>query len=123
MTDGAQLKDIALELRRLQHSSPTRREDLDDWHADARRFTGWEHSNFPDVRLPPLVMFYLHDADLRLKDPGYRKSQNEALDELIASLEHGIVPESRGGSISFHPRWLGAAALAILAAVLYWAVR
>jgi hypothetical protein len=124
MTDGSQLKDIARELRRLQQSSPTRREDLHNWYADARRFTDWEHSTFPDVRLPSLVMFYLHDADLRVKDPEYRKSQDEALDELIVSLEQGIVPESRGGgSISFHPRWLGAAALVTLAAILYWAAR
>lgn len=119
MADTTQLRGIARELRRLQQSSPTRRDDLDDWYEDARRFTHWEHATFPDVRLPALVMFYLHDADLRLEDPEYRQSQDKALDELIASLERGVVPQSRGGSIAFHPRWLGAAALVVLAAIVY----
>lgn len=121
MTDGVRLQDIASELRRLQQSSPSQREGLDGWYADARRFTQWEHATFPEVRLPPLVMFYLHDADLRVKDPEYRQMQDSALDELIASLERGIVPESRGSSIELHPRWLGAAALVMLAAIVYWA--
>lgn len=77
------------------------------------------HANVPGLRLPPLVTFYLHDADLRLKDPAYRESQEEALDALIADLERGVMPEQRGISISLHPRWLGAAALVVLAVVLY----
>ncbi|QNP40177.1 hypothetical protein [Lysobacter solisilvae (ex Woo and Kim 2020)] len=67
-------------------------------------------------------MFYLHDADIRVKDPEYRKEQDEALGEIIASLEQGIVPEPSGQTITVHPRWLGAIALVILAVVV-WVAR
>lgn len=68
-------------------------------------------------------MFYLHDADIRMKDSNYRETQNEALDEVISCLERGIVPESRAGTISLHPGWLGAIALVVLAVIFYWLVR
>jgi hypothetical protein len=124
MTNAAQLREIALELRRLQQTSPASRDGLDGWYADGRRFVEWQHSKFPDVRLPPQVMFYLHDADLRVKDPEYRVAQDEALDEIIVSLENGAVPEPGGGlSFSFHPRWLGAVGLAVLAIIFYWVTR
>ncbi|MFC5577520.1 hypothetical protein ACFPOA_05745 [Lysobacter niabensis] len=123
MTNAAQLKEIAQELRRLQQSSPVSRDGLDAWYADGRRFVEWQHSKFPDVRLPPQVMFYLHDADLRVKDSEYRMAQDEALGEIIVSLENGSVPESSGGlSLSFHPRWLGAVALVVVA-IIYWVTR
>jgi hypothetical protein len=68
-------------------------------------------------------MFYLHDADLRVKDSEYRTAQDEALDQIIVSLENGLVPESSGGlSLSLHPRWLGAVALVVVA-IVYWATR
>ncbi len=122
MANPSQLKEIAQELRRLQQSSPISRDGLDSWSAAGRQFVKWQHSTFPDVRLPPQVMFYLHDADIRLRDPEHRKGQDEALDEIIASLERGIVPESPGRTIAFHPRWLGAIALVILAVVV-WVTR
>ena len=119
MADPSQLKEIAQELRRLQQCSPLSRDDLDSWYAAGRQFVEWQHSAFPDVHLPPQVMFYLHDADIRIKDPEYRKDQDEVLAEIIAGLERGIVPESPGRTIAFHPRWLGAIALVILAVVVW----
>lgn len=68
-------------------------------------------------------MFYLHDADIRIKDSNYRKTQDEALDEVISCLERGIIPESRTSAISLHPSWLGAIALVVLAVIFYWLVR
>ena len=32
-------------------------------------------------------MFYLHDADIRVKDEDYRKDQEAALSDLIAMME------------------------------------
>ena len=122
MANPSQLKEIAQELRRLQQSSPISRDGLDSWYAAGRQFVKWQHSTFPDVHLPPQVMFYLHDADIRVKDPEYRKDQDEVLAEIITSLERGIIPESSGRTIAFHPRWLGAIALVILAVVV-WVAR
>jgi len=123
MISAVNLREIAHALRRLQRSSPTGPEKLADWYADGRRFVEWQHASFPSVRLPPQVMFYLHDADIRMKDSNYRKTQDEALDEVISCLESGIIPESRTGDISLHPRWLGAVALVVLAVIFYWFVR
>lgn len=119
MADPSQLGEIARALRRLQHSSPDSRDGLDSWYAAGRRFVSWQHATFPEVQLPPQVMFYLHDADIRVKDPAYRKDQDDALDEIIASLERGIVPEPTSRTLAFHPRWLGAIALVILAVVAW----
>ena len=123
MISAVNLREIAHALRRLQRSSPTSPGELTNWYADGRRFVEWQHSNFPGVRLPPQVMFYLHDADIRIKDSNYRETQNEALDEVISCLERGIVPEWRVGTISFHPRWLGAIALVVLVVIFHWVVR
>lgn len=122
MTEAAHLREIAQRLRVLQMTSPVHGDDLDRWYAEGRKFTDWQLTQFPEVKLPPQVMFYLHDADLRAKDSEYRATQDRALDEVIASLERGLVPPSTGLTITFHPRWLGALAL-VLVTVIYLAMR
>jgi len=117
---GLQLKnlqDIAQRLRRLQESSPVAAADLPAWNARARKFVDWQLTAHPEVRLPPQVMFYLHDADIRVREPAYREDQDEALAAVIQQLERGIVPEGPGSTIQVHPRWLGAIALVVLAAI------
>lgn len=52
------------------------------------------HRYFPDVHLPKMVMFYLHDADIRLRDAEYRLTQDDAIDALIADLERGRLPDT-----------------------------
>lgn len=59
-------------------------------------------------------MHYLHDADIRIKDPEYRASQEAMIAGIITDLESGIVPASNSTTLSFHPRWLGAIALVVL---------
>jgi len=103
-------------------TSPIHGDNLDPWYAQARKFTDWQLTRFPEVKLPPQVMFYLHDADLRAKDSEYRATQDRALEEVIASLERGSLPTSVGLTVSLHPRWLGALAL-VAAAIIYMAVR
>lgn len=62
-------------------------------------------------------MHYLHDADIRLKDPEYRIFQDEMMTGIISALESGSVPASTGTTLSFHPRWLGAIAVVVIAIV------
>ena len=112
MADLKQLRDIATQLRELQRTSPVDIADLADWDASARKF-----SSALDVPLPPQVMHYLHDADIRMKDPEYRVSQDEMIAGVISDLESGIVPASTSTTLSFHPRWLGAIALVVLAII------
>ena len=115
MADPQKLREIAKRLRDLQRTSPTDKADLATWDASARKF-----SSELDVKLPSQVMHYLHDADIRIKDPAYRKSQDEMIAGIISDLETGIVPTAAGTTLSFHPRWLGAIALVVIA-IIYWA--
>lgn len=119
MASAEAATEIAKALKRLRESSPDRREDLERWNADARRFTRWQHERFAEIALPPAVMFYLHDADLRVKNPEYRKRQEDVLDEVLAELERGVVPRSTGHSVGIRPGWLIAGLIA-LALLLYW---
>jgi len=123
MTTASNLREIAQELRRLQRYSPTCHNELADWYADSRRFVEWQHSKFPEVELPSEVMSYLHDADIRLKDPDYRMAQDKALEQVIYCLNLGIVPGPIQTTISIHPRWIAIIVLAMLAYAFYWAVR
>lgn len=115
MADPQKLREIAKQLRELQWTSPTDKAGLATWDASVRKF-----SNELDVKIPPQVMHYLHDADIRIKDPTYRESQDEMIAGIISDLEAGIVPTSPGATLSFHPRWLGAIALVVIA-IIYWA--
>jgi hypothetical protein len=67
------------------------------------------------------VIHYVHDADLRIRDPAYRAMQDRMMGEIIAALESGRLPGPTGTPFSVHPRWLGAAAL-IVVAILHWAI-
>src|SRR5690606_31901449 len=112
MADLQQLRDIATQLRELQRTSPVDLAELADWDASVRKF-----SSARAVPLPPQVIHYLHDADIRIKDPEYRAAQDEMIAGIIADLESGIVPASTSTTLSFHPRWLGAIALVVVAII------
>lgn len=114
------LKDIAGRLRRLQQTSPTNRDGLAAWDADGRAFLKWLDAQPAAVDLPEQVWHYLHDADIRIKDPERRAEQDEMLNDIISSLERGIVPDSVGTTVSIRPRWLGVIALILIAAIAYW---
>ncbi len=57
MAEAAHLREIAQRLRVLQMNSPIQGDDLDTWYAEARKFTDWQLTRFPGVKLPPQVMF------------------------------------------------------------------
>src|SRR5687768_10975241 len=121
MATAQQLQAIAKQLRELQRTSPSNVHGLPAWDATARAFTQALHAQHPDLSLPAAVTHYLHDADVRMKDVQYRMAQDEVLGEIISALERGILPESKDVTLAVHPRWLGAAALVLLA-TLYWVV-
>lgn len=121
--DTLQLREIASELRRLQRSSADTTGELARWHEEGRRFTRRLSSDFAGVDLPEAVWHYLHDADLRAKDPRYRQMQDQALDEVIADLERGVVPIVRSATVTLRPRWVGAAVVAFVCLLMYWMTR
>ena len=123
MNDASLLREIAAGLRQLRRSSPVAEQSLPEWNEQSRRFADRLGADFSAVDLPEEVWHYLHDADLRIKDPDYKRTQDQTMDEIIADLERGIVPEPRGAAISVHPRWLGVAGLVLVLLVLYWVAR
>ncbi len=117
------LAEIASRLRTLQQASPTTKDGLAAWYSESRVFAQWLELQPSAVDLPEEVWHYLHDADIRVKDPERREQQDKMLSAIIASLERGNVPDSPSVTVSFHPRWLGALALLLVAAVMYWVAR
>ena len=122
MSELVKLKQLATRLRELQRFSPTTNDGLEAWYAEAHRFSEELRSNYSGVGVPAQVWHYLHDADIRVKEPEYRLAQDDMLTDIIVSLERGEVPESAGVNFAFHPRWLGVLAL-LVAAIIYWAFR
>lgn len=88
--------------------------------AEAHRFSEELRSKYPGVGVPAQVWHYLHDADIRVKEPEYRLAQDDMLTDIIVGLERGEIPESACVNIALHPRWLGVRALLVVA-ILYWA--
>ena len=65
-------------------------------------------------------MFYLHDADIRLRDAQYRLTQDEAIDVLIADLERGWMMDSdKHAGCTLTLAWLGVGALISLATLWF----
>ena len=117
------LAEIASRLRKLQQTSPTTKDGLVAWYSESRAFAQWLELQPSAVDLPEEVWHYLHDADIRVKDQERRKQQDKMLNEVIASLERGNVPDSPSVTVSFHPRWLGALALLLVAIIMCWVAR
>lgn len=106
--DSFQLQEIARKLRRLYETSPKNVEALAEWNANARKFS--EEVTIP---LPAEVSHYLHDADIRIKDPAYRKRQDEMIAHIISSLDGGRIPPSRYVKLSVSLRLLCAIILSL----------
>ena len=58
-----------------------KKEDLDVWYVTAAGLRERLHSDFAELypELPHEFEHYLDDADIRLKDPGYREHQEETI--------------------------------------------
>lgn len=123
MNDASQLREIAAGLRQLRRLSPVGEQAMPEWNEQSRRFADRLSADFSTVDLPEEVWHCLHDADLRIKDPGHKRTQDQTMDEIIADLERGIVPAPRGTTVSVYPRWLGVAGLVLVLSVLYWVAR
>ena len=103
-TGAEELRAIAAELRELLETSPRTKNTVTTWtetaYATYRRLL----DAYPDVRLPIQVMHFVHDADVRARDPEYRENQEDVMRDIIDELERGTLPRSRGLTISFTTR-------------------
>ena len=121
---GGALREIAGELRQLVSTSPVRSEDVESWDAVARKAYDRLSGKFPDVVLPHFVMHYVHDADVRARDAGYRAEQARQMESLIGELERGVLPADQEREVS--PALAGTLVLAVLvgaALLVYQACR
>jgi hypothetical protein len=100
MNDSDGLRALGSRLRALVESSPNRPEDLERWHHDADAFRRYLASDHATVAVPHFVSHYLSDADIRVKDAGYRVTQDKAIQKVIAAFERGEIPEEGGLSLA-----------------------
>jgi hypothetical protein len=104
MASRIDLANIASRLSRLVESSPQKCEGLEAWYAAAREADAQIRAKYPDVNLPPLVMHFMHDADIRIKDSAFRDAQLSAIREVIWNLERGTVPQAHGANVRLSVR-------------------
>lgn len=80
------LESVVAELRRLSAMRIADARSLDDWYEEARKLQNALSGDGPAVPHFHFIMHYLIDADIRLKDPTYRESQESRLRDVIAEL-------------------------------------
>jgi len=81
-------------LRALAARPVTNRKELAAWRAEADRL---EQSLTPEQAdsVPQFVWHYLADADIRLRNPGYRADQERQLEQAIRELGPNVHKSSR----------------------------
>jgi hypothetical protein len=76
---------------------------MDAWEQTSAGIEQRLKTEFSDIQLPIQVMHYLSDADVRVRDEAYCSTQTRFMQEFIAELEQGSVPQSRGITVSLSP--------------------
>ncbi|HEU0154168.1 MAG TPA: hypothetical protein VFQ84_12575 [Arenimonas sp.] len=104
----------------MSDSSPLDRSLLPAWRQEADAFAERLGAEFCAVDMPEEVWHFLHDADIRAKDPRFREIQIQMIHELIQELENGIVPEPRGATLTVRPRSLLVVAALLVGSVAIW---
>lgn len=82
------VREFALELERLVSFAVSDSASLDEWYRKASSFRQKTHERFRHLydRLPHELEHYLDDADIRLKDAGYKTVQDEFITNLLLKL-------------------------------------
>ena len=120
---GESLRLAADELRKLKMSCPTSSADVATWSRRASETIVRLENAHSRIKMPEQVWHYVHDADLRIKDSEYRKTQDEVLEGIIASFERGIVPESTGVTYRVRLRSIAVVALTVTAICIWFLLR
>ena len=115
--DDQTLRNIAAQLRGLLETSPRAESTVETWTEHANVVYAGLQRDFPEVRLPIQVMHFVHDGDIRARDPDYRQRQERVMRGLISALEQGTVPQRSGLTLTFTTRGL-AISVFILAVVI-----
>ena len=93
MPSSSEIQEVGRRLRKLSDSPPSDGSSLEQWTRDAQEI---QRHLASDPRLsaaiPHFVWRYLSDADIRLRDFEYRISQQSTMEEILVSLEAGVIP-------------------------------
>ena len=90
MNEGAQF--LARELRHLIRSPIGSKTELAAWYIESMRIQKALQEQFSHLEFPEDIWHFLSDADVRAKDAGYRKRQEQIVNDFIASLENESAP-------------------------------
>jgi len=84
-TSHPMLIALKIELSSLQALPITSKEERDIWYTEAQVFADKLHGNWSEIYdlLHHELEHYLTDADIRAKDEGYKKYQENLLSELL----------------------------------------
>jgi hypothetical protein len=83
MEEGARL--LADELERLMRLPLTNESELERWYSEAEKV---KHTlrQAGYVDFPHHIWHYFSDADIRAREPGYKKKQEQAISDYIAQV-------------------------------------
>ncbi len=84
---------LAAHLERLLQLPLATPSDVEAWTDASCEVESWlaAHVRELSFKMPPQLMFYFHDPDIRVKDPDYKASQEQSVRHLIRQLR-GEVP-------------------------------
>ena len=87
------IREVGRRLRELSDSQPLNKTALRIWQGQAQEFQRFLEGS-PDLAgsIPHFVWHYLADADIRLKDPEYRQTQQSTVEGILGFLESGEIP-------------------------------
>jgi len=79
--------ELSKRLRALHAMPLSSKEDVAAWYAEADKLRVRLYEDYREVydSLPHEIEHYLVDADIRAKDPGYARYQEDILSDLLAS--------------------------------------
>ena len=98
--DQRDLAAVAAELRRLVESSPATEDAVEAWSAHACEVMRQVGTRYPNLTLPVEVLHFIHDADVRVRDPEHAASQNQVMEGFIRDLESGVLPRGNMAVLS-----------------------
>ena len=88
-TDKAAAEFLADELERLMSSPLDTLEQAKRWDTDCADVMTVLETRFPRFEIEHHVWHFFADADIRRRDPGYRRQQHQAIADYVTRLRNG----------------------------------
>ena len=79
---------LADQLERLMALPLNTKADLENWESERNKVEQTLHDKFPSFEPIHFFWHFMDDADIRVRDSGYRDSQNQTISRYIADLRN-----------------------------------